>query len=140
MAFLLQLEATLRRPHLDGSLSRPIARWTWVGAEAGKESIHPEQRLAHPVSTERRGCAGARGAETLPGLGKWAEDGQGGPSGLVQGSVVGKKGLRPADPAWPLQARRPGWRRVERSRGARSALPAGRARPSGRGQIRWPHI
>ena len=42
VAFSLQLEATLRRPHLDQSLSRPIAQWTWAwGAGGGTRAKNP---------------------------------------------------------------------------------------------------
>lgn len=123
-AFSLQLEATLRRPHLNPRLSQPVARWTWAGGDTGRESRFTQSRDL-PIGSLR----GARGAETLPGLGQWAEEGRRGPEGLVQGSVVDKSGLRPVCPAQPLRARRPGWRRAERSRGARvfsrGTCPAG---------------
>lgn len=94
MAFSLQLEATLRRPHLDGRLSGPVFHWTWAGGNAGKELIYPEQGLAHQATVRR---AIARSAETFPGLGQWAEEGREDPQALVQGSVIGKNRLcRPA--------------------------------------------
>ncbi|XFF99611.1 hypothetical protein AB1E19_003236 [Capra hircus] len=61
VAFLRQLKATLRRPHLDWSLIRPLAHWTWDG-----ERCRGPSRARPP----RSGYGAAAGAfpSTVPGL------------------------------------------------------------------------
>lgn len=108
---------------LDGSLSRPTARRTWEGEDGGQKVDLP--RSSDLPTRSPSSVRVPAGVEHLPGLGQWAEEGQGGPAGLVLGSVISKKGLRPASPARTLQTRRPGWQRTKRSHGAWGALPSG---------------
>lgn len=69
VAFSLQLEATLRRPHLDHSLSGPIAQWTWVGG-GGRSGQRTDLPGAETCPWAAAGRAGAQSVETLPRLGQ----------------------------------------------------------------------
>lgn len=97
----------------------------------------PRAGTCPPGHREARDCAQRR---DLSWAGSVGRRGQGGPAGFGPGFGNRQEQAVPASPARPLQARRPGWRRVERSRRAWGPSAAGRARPARRGQIRWAHI
>ncbi|KAI4570500.1 hypothetical protein MJT46_006017 [Ovis ammon polii x Ovis aries] len=83
VAFLRQLKATLRRPHLDRSLIRPLAHWTWDGERKQRVYLPRAETcpLGHRVEGRylgaqrpslgwRSGYGAAAGAfpSTVPGL------------------------------------------------------------------------
>lgn len=127
---------TLFEPHGSSLLWR--SRCSWKRSCAGslldgsKSAYRPldlgGRRFTQSRDLSTRSPWGLRGrVEPLAGLGQWAEEGQGGPTGLFHGSIISKNGLRPAAPGGPLQARRPGWQPTKRSHGAWGAFfPSGR--------------
>lgn len=72
VAFSLQLEVTLRRPHLDHSPTGPIAQWTWrrVGRAVGTSGQRTDLPKAETCPWTAVGRAGAPSVETLPRLGQ----------------------------------------------------------------------